>query len=235
MVASVPKRGAKPEICIATAARTCWLESVDRSLTQGRIRARMTSRSTSFAKPGCELGAHTGFHVMRHTWDLSCGSSSNLGLVVFQQVDERANKLVPDDALSDSFGQSNELVGDHVSDPPRLVRHGSSKSLQKMSLDLCLGQVLGDSDEVGDSEQSDGVLVVRGELAVQGDDFVDDEFVVISDSGNGFGKGLRRQHESCTSTKSREGQGQLDAGQSYSLREPWRPHVGPWACRRVQE
>jgi hypothetical protein len=51
IVASLPSKGASPVICLPSAARTCWEVSVERSRTQGRIRVRMMSRSTSFANP----------------------------------------------------------------------------------------------------------------------------------------------------------------------------------------
>ena len=60
---------------------------------------------------------------------------------------------------------------------------------------LCLrfGKSVSNGDEVRDCEQSDGVLVVRGELAVQWDDVVDDVFV-LSTRSNRLGEWLDYQH-----------------------------------------
>lgn len=55
MVASLPRSGARPEIWVARAARTCWDESVARSRTHMRIRDRMTSRSMSLQKPAHQV------------------------------------------------------------------------------------------------------------------------------------------------------------------------------------
>lgn len=51
IVASFPSKGARPLIWFASAARTCWEVSWERSRTQGTIRARMTSLSRELEKP----------------------------------------------------------------------------------------------------------------------------------------------------------------------------------------
>lgn len=51
-----------------------------------------------------------------------------------------------------------------------------------MLLRLGLAESIGDGDEIGNSEQSDRVLVVRGEFAVKGNDVGDDILVLTTRS-----------------------------------------------------
>ena len=49
-----------------------------------------------------------------------------------------------------------------------------------MLLRLGLAESIGDGDEIGDSEQPNRVLVVRGEFAVKGNDVGDDVLVLTT-------------------------------------------------------
>lgn len=89
-------------ICLARAERTCWDASVVMLLTQGKIRARMTSLSTSFEKPGRIGFQGSCFPCLPSalTWDLTSGGGSHLGFIVAEQLGERLDEFLPDDILS---------------------------------------------------------------------------------------------------------------------------------------
>lgn len=85
---------------------------------------------------------------------------------------------------------SDELVSDHVPNPPALVSEAVPKSGKEVVLDLFWRKLLGDGDESGDGEESHGILVVRGEFAVHGDDIGEKESVGVDEV---LGEGLRRR------------------------------------------
>jgi hypothetical protein len=124
------------------------------------------------------------------TWDLSSTSGPDFGLIILQQTGKRANQLLPHNPVSNRLGQRYKLVCNHVSYAPALVGYADPKRLEEVV--FCLGgrQVLCERDEVGNGEETDRVLVVGREFAVEGDDLRDEDVVLAIDLGSGFRKGL---------------------------------------------
>ncbi len=160
MVASLPSKGARPEICMPSAARTCCELSPARSRTHGIKRARMMSWSTSLAKP-----------------DLTSTCCANLGLVVLEEVDESHDKLVTDHILTHSRSQLDKVIRYHVSYPPALVLNGAADGWQQVVLGFVVAERLCNGDEILYCQQTDRVLVVRRKFAVERNDIRDDELL----------------------------------------------------------
>ena len=185
MVASLPSNGAKPLIWLARAARTCWETSWQRSRTQGTIRARTTSFSSSFENP---VRGVTGWSeiilIVGHTWNLACSRRPYLRLVVLEKLHEvpdelLTNKLRPDNlsklgnvSLSHATCKKRgttclvEVARRHVPNSPALVGHRLPNLLQQLILNLRGREPLCDRDEVLHGEEANGVLVVALKLPV---------------------------------------------------------------------
>jgi len=95
----------------------------------------------------------------------------------------------------------DELVSDHVPNPPALVSEAVPKSGKKVVLDLFWRKLLGDGDESGHGEESNGILVVGGEFAVHGDDVGEEKSVGVDEV---LGERLRRRQTKGEFVKARE-------------------------------
>lgn len=94
------------------------------------------------------------------TRDLASRSSPDLSLLILQQPDKGSNQFLLDNSLSNTFCQIDKLVCDHVPNPPALVGYGITDRLEHMFLCLCCVEVGGDSDQIGDGKESDGILII---------------------------------------------------------------------------
>lgn len=128
------------------------------------------------------------FYVL--TRNLTRSSRANLGLVVLEKADKGRNKIVADNVLADALGKADKLVGDHVAHAPAPVRDALAERLQEVGLGLLGREVGRNGDEVGNGEETDRVLVVSRQAAVEGDDVVDEQLVLAGNRGDGLGKGL---------------------------------------------
>lgn len=107
---------------------------------------------------------------MQLTRNLPCSSRPNFRLVVLQQPHKRADQILPDNTLAHCFCQGDKLVRDHIPHAPALVLDTGPERFEEMIASFCGREVRSERDEVGDSEETDRVLVVCSEFAVQGDD-----------------------------------------------------------------
>jgi hypothetical protein len=121
------------------------------------------------------------------TWNLTGSGCANLCLVVLEQRDECSDELVANNDVSDRRSETDKLVGDHVADSPALVGDARTKGLEKLLLDFLWRELLGDSNQGSHSQQTDRVLIIARELAVERDDLADEQVVLVCKR---FGKGL---------------------------------------------
>ena len=107
------------------------------------------------------------------------GGGPDFCLLILQQLDKRANQLLLDDSLAGRFGQADKFVGDHIPNAPALVGNGTADRIEHVLFGLFRAEVGGNGNEVGDGEQSDRVLVVGRQFAVQRQDIVDERVVLL--------------------------------------------------------
>jgi hypothetical protein len=87
------------------------------------------------------------------TWYLTGGGGLHLGLGVAQELHKRLDQIFPDDILSHRFGELDKPLGEHVLDPPALIRPTGGQLRPDLFLDLSLGvQAFADGDQVRDGQ-----------------------------------------------------------------------------------
>lgn len=136
----------------------------------------------------------------------------DFSLVVGQQLGISLDEFFPNDVLSDGIGElSNvnvlisislwvprpqtrrppthldEMVREHIPNPPTLIRPTVLQVLPQIGLDLLVLELTTDGDQVGDGQQPHAVLIVGGETLVERDDLGFEQGRV---GGECFGVGL---------------------------------------------
>ena len=152
MVGSLPKSGAKPEMWVARAARTCWDESVTKSRNAGHEPSQNDFSVDQFGK----------------AWDLTGGRRSHFGFVVFQELNKGHDQLFPDNILPSGRRQIDEVIGHHVTHPPRfVVNHGLQDGAQ-VRFTLFIVQSLRNGNQSVDGQEPNRVLIVRRQFTKDG-------------------------------------------------------------------
>lgn len=99
----------------------------------------------TFAKAAAE-------RIFELTWYLSRSSGPHLRLVVLQEPYKRANQLLTHDTLSNSLGQPNKFVRNHIPHAPALVVHARAQRVEEVIFGLGRGKILREGNEVGDGK-----------------------------------------------------------------------------------
>lgn len=96
----------------------------------------------------------------------------HLSLVIVQELSESLDQIVISNLLAERLSEGREVLGEAETHLPRLVLTSGKKSSESMNLVLLLGQILGKRNEGLEAHDTNGILLVLGQLSEDGKDLL---------------------------------------------------------------